>query len=171
MKILAIESSCDETSASIVECGSDGFRIKSNIIASQVETHRLYGGVVPEIVSRAHIEAISSITYEALEVAGITMDEVDAVAVTKNPGLIGALLVGVNFAKALAVANKKPLIAVDHILSGHDLVILFLVENAEQVGGLLQLAGPCAQVPVPPDGHPRHAPGAGDPGLYPADLF
>ena len=118
MKILAIESSCDETSASIVECGSEGFRIQSNIIASQIETHRLYGGVVPEIASRAHIEAISSITYEALDEAGITMDEIDAVAVTKNPGLIGALLVGVNFAKALAAANKKPLIAVDHI-KGH----------------------------------------------------
>lgn len=118
MNILAIESSCDETSAAIVKAGEDGFTVKSNIIASQIETHRLYGGVVPEIASRAHIEAVSNITYEALEVAGITLDEVDAVAVTRNPGLIGALLVGVNFAKALAVANGKPLIAVDHI-KGH----------------------------------------------------
>ena len=118
MHILAIESSCDETSAAVVEAGQGGFRIKSNIIASQVETHRLYGGVVPEIASRAHIEAISGITYEALSVAGVTMADIDAVAVTRNPGLIGALLVGVNFAKALAAANGKPLIAVDHI-KGH----------------------------------------------------
>ena len=118
MNILAFESSCDETSASIVSREGDRFTVKSNIIASQVDTHRLYGGVVPEIASRAHIEAISSITYEALEVAGMTMDDVDAVAVTANPGLIGALLVGVNFAKALAIANSKPLIPVDHI-KGH----------------------------------------------------
>ena len=118
MLILAIESSCDETSAAVVECHEGGFITKSNIIASQVETHRLYGGVVPEIASRAHIEAISRITYEALEVAGTTLDDIDAVAVTRNPGLIGALLVGVNFAKALAVANGKPLIPVDHI-KGH----------------------------------------------------
>ncbi len=118
MLILAIESSCDETSAAVVECHEGGFITKSNIIASQVETHRLYGGVVPEIASRAHIEAISRITYKALEVSGVTMKEIDAVAVTRNPGLIGALLVGVNFAKALAVANGKPLIPVDHI-KGH----------------------------------------------------
>ena len=118
MLILAFESSCDETSAAVVECSPEGFRIKSNIIASQVETHRLYGGVVPEIASRAHIEAISSITYEALKVAEVGMDDIDAVAVTKNPGLIGALLVAVNFAKALASANNKPLIGVDHI-KGH----------------------------------------------------
>ncbi|MBR2930093.1 MAG: tRNA (adenosine(37)-N6)-threonylcarbamoyltransferase complex transferase subunit TsaD [Clostridia bacterium] len=118
MLILAFESSCDETSAAVVECGAERFITKSNIIASQVETHRLYGGVVPEIASRAHIEAISSITYEALSEAGVTMADIDAVAVTKNPGLIGALLVGVNFAKALAAAYKKPLIPVDHI-KGH----------------------------------------------------
>lgn len=118
MNILAIESSCDETSAAVVGCSEDGFAVKSNIIASQVETHRLYGGVVPEIASRAHIEAISSITYDALAEAGVGMEEIDAVAVTTNPGLIGALLVGVNFAKALAVANGKPLIPVDHI-KGH----------------------------------------------------
>ena len=118
MLILAFESSCDETSASVVSCEDGRFQIKSNIIASQVETHRLYGGVVPEIASRAHIEAISGITYEALERAGVTMADIDAVAVTKNPGLIGALLVGVNFAKALAIANGKPLIPVDHI-KGH----------------------------------------------------
>ena len=118
MNILAFESSCDETSAAVVAREGDRFTVKSNIIASQVETHKLYGGVVPEIASRAHIEAISSITYEAMEKAGITMDEIDAVAVTANPGLIGALLVGVNFAKALAIANGKPLVPVDHI-KGH----------------------------------------------------
>ena len=118
MNILAFESSCDETSASVVSREGEHFIIKSNIIASQVETHKLYGGVVPEIASRAHIEAISSITYEALSTAGVSMDDIDAVAVTANPGLIGALLVGVNFAKALAVANNKPLIPVDHI-KGH----------------------------------------------------
>lgn len=118
MNILAFESSCDETSAAVVAHDGKRFSVKSNIIASQVETHKLYGGVVPEIASRAHIEAISSITYEALETAGVSMDEIDAVAVTANPGLIGALLVGVNFAKALAIANGKPLIPVDHI-KGH----------------------------------------------------
>jgi N6-L-threonylcarbamoyladenine synthase len=118
MNILAFESSCDETSAAVVEKNDGGFIIKSNIIASQVETHRLYGGVVPEIASRAHIEAISGITYEALECAGVTLADIDLVAVTANPGLIGALLVGVNFAKALAVANGIPLVAVDHI-KGH----------------------------------------------------
>ena len=86
MIILAIESSCDETAAAIVEKTSGGFAVRSNIIASQIETHRLYGGVVPEIASRAHIEAISGITYEALEVAGVTLKEIDLVAVTANPG-------------------------------------------------------------------------------------
>ena len=116
--ILAVESSCDETSCAVITERDGAFEIKSNIVASQVDTHRLYGGVVPEIASRAHIEAISSITYEAVDKAGVTMDDIDAVAVTSNPGLIGALLVGVNFAKALAAANGKPLIAVDHI-KGH----------------------------------------------------
>ena len=119
MNILAFESSCDETSASVVAREADGtFRVLSNIIASQVETHRLYGGVVPEIASRAHIEAISEITYEALKVAGVPLSEIGLVAVTANPGLIGALLVGVNFAKGLAAANGIPLVAVDHI-KGH----------------------------------------------------
>lgn len=117
MNILAFESSCDETSASVVVAGR-GFKVKSNIIASQIATHRLYGGVVPEIASRAHTEAISRITYSALEEAGMTLADIDLVAVTANPGLIGALLVGVNFAKALAAANNIPLVAVDHI-KGH----------------------------------------------------
>ena len=118
MVILAFESSCDETSASVVVRDRGGFKVKSNIIASQVETHRLYGGVVPEIASRAHTEAISGITYEALSEAGVTLSDIDLIAVTANPGLIGALLVGVNFAKALTAANNIPLVAVDHI-KGH----------------------------------------------------
>ena len=128
MIILAFESSCDETSASVVECVGESFRIKSNIIASQIETHRLYGGVVPEIASRAHIEAISRITYEALDEASVTLSDIDLVAVTANPGLIGALLVGVNFAKGLALANSIPLVAVDHI-KGH-IATSYLLENA-----------------------------------------
>ena len=118
MRILAIESSCDETSSSVVLCERGKFVVKSNIIASQIETHRLYGGVVPEIASRAHIEAISRITYEALEVAECSISDIDLIAVTSNPGLIGALLVGVNFSKGLALANGIPLVAVDHI-KGH----------------------------------------------------
>ncbi len=124
MYILGMESSCDETSAAVVEMtnGSDGRppvrRILSNIVASQIETHRLYGGVVPEIASRAHIEAVTRITHEALDTAGLTLDDIDTVAVTTHPGLIGALLVGVNFAKSLAYANKIPLVSVNHI-HGH----------------------------------------------------
>ncbi|MBQ1261215.1 MAG: tRNA (adenosine(37)-N6)-threonylcarbamoyltransferase complex transferase subunit TsaD [Clostridia bacterium] len=118
MIILALESSCDETSAAIVERSDSGFKVLSNVIASQIETHRLYGGVVPEIASRAHIEAISKITYEAIETAEVNISEIGLVAVTANPGLIGALLVGVNFAKAFALANSIPLVAVDHI-KGH----------------------------------------------------
>lgn len=118
MNILAFESSCDETSAAVVSYLDGEFKIKSNIVASQVETHRLYGGVVPEIASRAHTEVISKITYEALEEAGTSLADIDLIAVTANPGLIGALLVGVNFAKGLAAASSIPLVAVDHI-KGH----------------------------------------------------
>ena len=118
MIIMAFESSCDETSAAVVEFDGERFHIKSNVIASQIETHRLYGGVVPEIASRAHTEAISRISYEALKEANIELKDVDLIAVTANPGLIGALLVGVNFAKALAAANDIPLVGVDHV-KGH----------------------------------------------------
>ena len=118
MYILGMESSCDETSASVVEYRDGVFEIRSNIVASQIETHRLYGGVVPEIASRAHIEAVSSITTEALETVGITLKDLDCIAVTTHPGLIGALLVGVNFAKSLAFANKIPLVSVNHV-HGH----------------------------------------------------
>ena len=118
MKILSIESSCDETSAAVVEMGEDIRTIHSNIVASQIAVHALYGGVVPEIASRAHTEAITRVTEEALTEAGCTMADIDAVAVTARPGLIGALLVGVSFAKGLAYAWDKPLIDVHHI-RGH----------------------------------------------------
>ncbi len=115
MRILADESSCDETAVAIVE---DGRRILTNCIASQVALHREYGGVVPEIASRKHIEAIYGLAEQALENTGLTRGELDAVAVTYAPGLIGALLVGVNFAKAAALALDVPLIPVHHI-KGH----------------------------------------------------
>jgi N6-L-threonylcarbamoyladenine synthase len=115
MKILAIESSCDETAAAVVE---DGRTVLSSIIASQVDEHKKFGGVVPEIASRMHIECISDITAEALKNAGCTFDNIDAVAVTYAPGLVGALLVGVCFAKAIAFTAGKPLIPVHHI-AGH----------------------------------------------------
>lgn len=118
MRILAFESSCDETSAAIVEITDGKFKALSNIVASQIPIHALYGGVVPEIAGRAHIEAITNITYQAFDEAGVSMDDIDAVAVTYAPGLIGALLIAVNFAKSLALANSKPLIAVNHI-HGH----------------------------------------------------
>lgn len=115
MRILGIESSCDETAAAVVE---DGRTILSSVVASQVEEHKLYGGVVPEIASRRHAEAISAVTAQALAEAGVTMEEIDAIAVTHAPGLIGALLVGVNFAKGLSLRSGKPLVPTHH-LRGH----------------------------------------------------
>ena len=128
MYILGLESSCDETSAAVVEMGEGKRRILSNIVASQIDVHRLYGGVVPEIASRAHIEAVSKITREALETAGVKLSEIGAVGVTAFPGLIGALLVGVNFGKSLAYANNIPLVAVNHV---HGHVSAALLENPE----------------------------------------
>ena len=115
MNILAVESSCDETAVAIVR---DGRQVLTDCIASQVELHRIYGGVVPEIASRKHIEAIYALADQALLDAGLTRQDLDAVAVTYAPGLIGAVLVGVNFAKAAALATGKPLIPVHHI-RGH----------------------------------------------------
>ena len=117
MFVLGIESSCDETSASVLEMDEEAGvrRILSNIVASQIDVHAMYGGVVPEIASRAHVEAVSSITYRALEEAGIGAKDLGVVGVTAYPGLIGALLVGVNFSKALAYANGIPLVGVNHI--------------------------------------------------------
>ena len=113
--ILAIESSCDETSAAVVVNGRE---VLSNVIASQIDTHKKYGGVVPEVASRMHIEAISGVVEEALEEANVTLDKIDAIGVTYGPGLVGALLVGLQFAKGLSFATKKPLIGVNHI-EGH----------------------------------------------------
>lgn len=115
MRILAIESSCDETAAAIIE---DGRKILSSVINTQVAEHGLYGGVVPEIASRRHTENIVAVAEKALSDAGMTLDEVDYIAVTAAPGLIGALLVGVNFAKGLSLATGKKLIPVHH-LKGH----------------------------------------------------
>ena len=112
MNILAIESSCDETAAAVVK---DGRRALSNVIASQVEEHKQYGGVVPEIAGRRHAEAVSRVVRQALEQADATLGDMDAIAVTHAPGLIGALLVGVNFAKGLAMSSGKPLIPVHHL--------------------------------------------------------
>jgi len=113
--ILGIESSCDETAAAVV---AGGCRILSSVVASQVDIHRKYGGVVPELASREHLRRIVPVVREALEQAGVTLPDVDAIAVTRGPGLIGALLVGVTYGKVLAMALKKPLIAVNH-LEGH----------------------------------------------------
>ena len=115
MNILAIESSCDETAVAIVK---DGRTVLTDCIASQVDLHRIYGGVVPEIASRMHIEAIYGLADQALEKTGLTRSDIDGIAVTYAPGLIGAVLVGVNFAKAVSMALNKPLIPVHHI-RGH----------------------------------------------------
>lgn len=115
IKILAIESSCDETAAAVVE---NGRNVLSSVISSQVEEHKLYGGVVPEIASRRHAENIVYVVDKALSDAECTLDDIDAIAVTYAPGLIGALLVGVNFAKGLAMSANKPLVPVHHI-KGH----------------------------------------------------
>lgn len=115
MNILAVESSCDETAVALVR---DGRTVLADCIASQVDLHRIYGGVVPEIASRKHIEAIYGLADQALEKAGVAQEDIDAIAVTYAPGLIGAVLVGVNFAKSAALALNKPLIPVHHI-RGH----------------------------------------------------
>ncbi len=115
MKIIGIESSCDETAAAVVE---DGRKVLSNVIATSLEEHKLYGGVVPEIASRRHAECISSVVKAALDRAECNIEDIDAIAVTYAPGLIGSLLVGVNFAKGLSLSAGKPLVPVHH-LRGH----------------------------------------------------
>lgn len=115
IKILAIESSCDETAAAVVR---NGRIVESNVISSQIELHKLYGGVVPEIASRKHIEKINQVVQAALDEAGCTLDDIDAIGVTYGPGLVGALLVGVAEAKAIAYARNLPLVGVHHI-EGH----------------------------------------------------
>ena len=114
MKILAIESSCDETAAAVVE---DGRNVLSSVVSTQIEKHKVFGGVVPEIASRLHTENISWVVEKALTDANCTLDDIDAIGVTYAPGLIGALLVGVNYAKGLALASGKPLVPVHHLRS------------------------------------------------------
>ena len=115
MKVLAVESSCDETSVAVVE---DGREVYSNVIASQIDTHKKFGGVVPEIASRQHVEAINTVLKEGLDQAGVKLEDIDIIAATKGPGLIGALLVGLSAGKALALATGKPFVGVNHIV-GH----------------------------------------------------
>lgn len=123
--ILAVESSCDETAASVVV---DGRQVKSNTIYSQIDLHTMYGGVVPEIASRKHVEKVNQVIRKAMKDADVGFDDIDAIAVTYGPGLVGALLVGVSAAKALAYAKKKPLVGVHHI-EGH--IAANYIENPE----------------------------------------
>src|SRR5262249_35774058 len=127
VRILGIETSCDETAAAVLE---DGARLRSSVVASQMTTHGKYGGVVPELASREHLRAIVPVVRRALDDAGIAYWEVDAVAVTQGPGLVGALMVGSVFAKSLAFSLQKPLIAVNH-LEGH----IYAVLLEEQLSG------------------------------------
>ncbi len=137
VKILAVESSCDETSVAIVE---NGRKIFSNIVSSQIEIHKRFGGVVPEVASRNHILAIKNITIEALKKADLKFEDIDAIAVTYGAGLIGALLVGVNYAKALAYALEKPLFAVSHI-HGHIAANYLTHQNLEPPFICLMVSG------------------------------
>ncbi len=127
-RILGIETSCDETAASVVQ---DGKTILSNVVASQIDLHAQYGGVFPEVASRAHVEAIGVVVEQAVQDAGITMDRLDAIAVTRGPGLVGSLLVGINYAKGLALAANKPLLGINH-LEGH-VYSLWLTEPRRDV--------------------------------------
>jgi N6-L-threonylcarbamoyladenine synthase len=138
-RILGIESSCDETAAAVV---ADARAVLSNVVASQVDIHRKYGGVVPELASREHLRRIVPVVREALEQAGVTLDAVDAVAVTRGPGLIGSLLVGLTYGKVLAMSLGKPLVAVNH-LEGH-VHAVFL--EARQTGREIELPSVCLVV-------------------------
>jgi N6-L-threonylcarbamoyladenine synthase len=126
--ILGIETSCDETAAAVIE---DGTRIRSNVVASQIDIHSQYGGVFPEVASRIHVEAISVVARRTLDEASVSPDQIHAIAVTQGPGLAGSLVVGVNFAKGLALGWNKPLIGVNHI-EGH-VYSLWLTEAADQI--------------------------------------
>lgn len=126
--ILGIETSCDETAAAVV---IDGKTIASNVVASQIDLHAQYGGVFPEIASRAHVEAIGAVADQAIKDAGIRYDQVDAITVTRGPGLVGSLLVGLNFAKGLALALDKPLLGINH-LEGH-VYSLWLTEQTRTI--------------------------------------
>ena len=126
--ILGIETSCDETAAAVVV---DGKTIVSNVVASQIDLHAQYGGVFPELASRAHVEKIGYVVEQAMADAGIDYDRLDAIAVTRGPGLVGSLLVGINYAKGLAVATNKPLLGIHH-LEGH-IYSLWLTEPAKEI--------------------------------------
>ncbi|MEZ4668627.1 MAG: tRNA (adenosine(37)-N6)-threonylcarbamoyltransferase complex transferase subunit TsaD [Anaerolineae bacterium] len=126
--ILGIESSCDETAAAVV---NDGRTILSNVVASQIDLHARFGGVFPELASRAHVEAINPVVEQAMADAGVGYDELDAIAVTRGPGLVGSLLVGVNYAKGLALASGKPLLGINH-LEGH-VYSLWLSEQQREI--------------------------------------
>ncbi len=134
MLVLGIESSCDETAAALLE---DGKSILSNVVASQIETHRSFGGVVPELASREHLRNIGYVVHKAFSDAGRSYDRIDGIAVTQGPGLIGSLLVGLSFAKAMAFALKKPLVPINHI-EGH--IYSAFIEHAEVRYPLLALA-------------------------------
>ena len=133
MLVLGIESSCDETAASIVE---DGRRVLSNVVASQIKTHRAFGGVVPELASREHLGNIGYVVSQAFSEAGKTQEDIDGIAVTQGPGLVGSLLVGVSFAKAMAFSTGKPLVPVNHI-EGH--IFSAFIENPDIEYPLLAL--------------------------------
>lgn len=124
MLVLGVESSCDETGGAVVK---DGSILLSNVIASQIDAHRSYGGVVPEIASRKHVEAIVPVIFQALDDAGVTLDELSGIAVTRGPGLVGSLLVGLSVAKALAFARNLPFVGVNHLQS--HIAAIFLAEH------------------------------------------
>ena len=149
MLILGIETSCDETAAAVVE---DGRRIRSDVIASQIAVHSPYGGVVPELASRKHVEAILPVIAQALDESGITGAELDAVAVTQGPGLVGALLVGLSAAKALAYALDRPLVAVNHVEGHMHAAFLERESLAEPFVCLVVSGGHTALYRVQPDG-------------------
>jgi N6-L-threonylcarbamoyladenine synthase len=138
MKILGLESSCDETAAAVVE---DGKRILSSVVASQFSTHAKYGGVVPELASREHLRAIVPVVREALELAAVDLNGIDAIAVTEGPGLVGSLLVGITYAKSLCFARNLPLIAVNHIEGHIHAVIMDVGDSIEYPAVALVVSG------------------------------
>ncbi|MCA0993770.1 tRNA (adenosine(37)-N6)-threonylcarbamoyltransferase complex transferase subunit TsaD [Pseudalkalibacillus hwajinpoensis] len=146
--ILGIETSCDETAVAIVK---DGKEVLANVVASQIESHKRFGGVVPEIASRHHVEQMTLILEEALNEAGLTMDEIDGIAVTEGPGLVGALLIGVNTAKALAFAHQKPLIGTHHI-AGHIYANQLVAELTYPLLALVVSGGHTELVYMPSEG-------------------
>ena len=132
MKILGIESSCDETAAAVVE---DEARVLSSVVASQLDTHGKYGGVVPELASREHLRAIVPVVRTALADAGLALKDIDAIGVTAGPGLVGSLLVGITYAKALAFVTGKPLIGVNHI-EGHIHAVVLEAAAADRTSSI-----------------------------------